>query len=663
MPDPRQEFTSRIGFISFSVLVLAFILISRLFQVQIVDHSENVEELEDKLTTMQYFISGRGTILSQDGAILAHDAPSYQLQCRLIDVTFGEGFGLVEEIRYYLYPRSKRYMALREAGLQPPEQGDLLKKIGNCSVRLKRDALVLDMAQQLNLETDELVSALQNSFENVVKKWATLNSEQTFDIYLSNKAAQRLINQPDRFAGFSCRESSVRKYPQNDLACHTVGYLGRLNEKNYNIIRVKGYYPPEENVLRPLILTELEKRNLSWVRNYNVGISGVEWIFNNELRGQLQNVTFRRDLDRYEQDLPKITEGQDLVLTIDSRLQRLAQDLLNNRKGSIVLLDLDSGDILTAASYPSYNPNLITPPTEVNFDDYIQSNPGMLINRCIGNHYPFGSIYKIITATAVLEEAIATPESTFFCAHVHPKTKLKCLGNHGDICVNKALEKSCNIYFYDSAIALGPIKLYNWAQRFGLGKPLGVGFPYEKGGVNPNPLYKQEQLRQAWFPGDTCHMAIGQGFQLGTPLQAAVIAGIISREKGCGHPQFWKRAKVSAPMAIDIQPQNRQAILAGLWAVINEPKGTGYSAHSNKIVFAGKTGTADVHKQIPHAWFCGFAPFDEPRVAISVLLENAGHGGTESAPLAKAMFEKWKELYLDVQEASDHSPDNFALPQ
>jgi penicillin-binding protein 2 len=646
MPDPRQEFSSRIQFVGFSVLVMAFVIVSRLFQVQIVDHHENVEQLEDKLTSVQYFMSGRGSIISKDGVILAQDAPSYQLQCQLNAITFSDSLGILDEINFYLYPKAKRYAELREEGISPPDKALLLSKIKSCEPRLKREPLLLDLGHQLNLDMDELVSAMLESMENVVKKWAHMSSDQVFDIYLSSTTAQRLLDQPDRFAGFTCIESSIRKYPQGELACHVLGYLGRLSEKNYNILRIKGYYPPDESSFKPIVLSDLEIQNLAWVRNFHVGVSGVEWIFNDRLRGHLHSLTFRRDLERFRQDIPTIDEGDDLHLSIDSRLQKLGQDLLDRRKGSIVMIDIQSGDILASVSFPNFDPNLISPPTEVNFGEYIQSTPGMLINRSISNHYPFGSIYKIITAIASLEEGCVTPESTFFCSHTHGKTKLKCLGYHNDINVTSALEKSCNIYFYECALALGPYKLFNWAKRFGLGEPLGVGFPYEIGGLNPNPLYKQATIGEMWYPGDTCHMAIGQGFQLGTPLQAAMISGIISNDQGCAHPRYW-RIKNSLPnIKLDLQPQNRKAVLQGMWEVVNKPKGTAYDSRSNKIIYAGKTGTADVYKMEPHAWFSGFAPFDNPKVALSVLIENGGHGGHESAPIAKEMFEKWQELYM-----------------
>ena len=652
MAEARDEFNARLQMLAVAVIVIAMVLVARLFQVQIVDHHENVELLESKLSRVENFMSGRGRIITRDGVILAHDAPSYQLQCRVSDLSFSQELAIVEELDYHLSYKSKRFQELRAEGVPRPKSKELLTKISELIPRLKRERLLLDMAHRLNLDIEELAKGVQESLENCVKQWAYMRTEQVLDIYLSAEAVRALLASPDRYAGFSCIESSIREYPQKEVACHLVGYMGRLSEKNYHVLRVKGVYPPDENApVHPIRLTDMEATHLSWVRNFYVGISGVEWIFNDHLRGRLHSMTYRRDLGYFKEELTDIVEGQDLQLTLDFELQVLARDLLKGRKGAVVLFDLDDGDILVSASLPSYDPNLISPPVEVDFGQYIQSRAGMLVNRCFGNHYPFGSVYKIVTSVAVLEEGIATAESTYHCSHVHEKTKLKCLGYHADINVRESLKKSCNIYFYEAALALGSNKLYNWGLRFGLGQPVGIGFPYEKAGVNPNRIYKREQVGEMWYPGDTCHMAIGQGFQLGSPLQAAVVAGLVARREPMARPRLWRRRNV--PMLnLNLKESTLSALREGMYLVVNDPKGTAHLSTSEEIVYAGKTGTADVYRQEPHAWFAGYAPFDHPKVAISVIVENGGHGGDEAAPIAKLLLEAWQRKY--GSRASQH---------
>lgn len=620
---------------------MAIIMVGRLFQIQIIEHRDNVELLEDKLTRVRYFMSGRGRVLSRDGTILAEDAPSYQLQCQLSELPLGNQLGIVEQLQFFLHPNYKRYKAMRAGGISKPNPDDLLQKIKDLEPRLKRELVILDLAHHLEIDLDELVSSVQEALENCAKKWSYPERKQLLDIQLSREKAEILLSMESRFSGFSCIESSIRHYPQGELAGHLIGYMGRLNEKNYHVLRAKGYYPPQENRVRPVTLTTLEKDNLSWVRNFHVGVSGAEWVFNDHLRGTLHRFTYRRDISHLPFEQPEIQDGRDLHLTIHAGLQALGHRLMKGRKGAIVMMDIIKGDVLAAVSLPTYNPNLLTPPTETNFNTYIQARPGVLIDRTIGNHYPFGSVYKIITSVAALEEGIATPESTFFCNHRHEKTKLKCLGYHSDINVEKALERSCNIYFYESALKLGPFKLYQWARKFHLGMTLDSGRPYEKKGVNPNPAYKLDVAKEMWYPGDTCHMSIGQGFQLGTPLQAAVVAGMVSSAQGCAQPRFWRRPS-SERFKLNLKPQTLKAVRNGLLRVVENPRGTAHASQSDKIRFAGKTGTADVYRQEPHAWFAGFAPFIKPKVAISVIIENGGHGGDEAAPIAKEMFEAWK---------------------
>lgn len=646
MPEEKDAFQGRVNFVGISALVVAAVLIVRLFQIQVVEHREKVAQLEDKLTQVKVFMSGRGRILSRDGQVLATDAPSYQLQIRLSELSFSQDLGILELIHYHVHSNYVRYRPIKQEGMVKPDRKELLAKVKGLRERLSKEAILLDLSHNLQIDLDDLVRGVQRAMENCVKRWALLHQDQLLGIFLSPEASRQLLSSPERYAGFSCTESSIRHYPQGEIASHITGYMGRLSEKNYQILRVHGIYPPGERRIHPVILSPLERQELSWVRNFHVGVSGVEWIFNDHLRGRLHQFTFRRDLSDLPFHEPEVVEGRNLQLTIDLELQKLGTELMKGRQGAIVMFDLDSGDVLVSVSLPAFDPNLITPPTEVNFGEYISARPGLLMHRGVGNHYPFGSVYKIITSVAVLEEGIATPESTYYCGRVHERTGLKCLGYHSHINVEKALERSCNVYFYEAALDIGPFQLYNWARKFGLGERLDCGLPFEKKGVNPNPAYKLEVGGEMWYPGDTCHMAIGQGYQLGTPLQAAMVSALVSRPEGAARPRFWGRPR-TPPMKLDLKPSTFKAVRQGMWNVVNHEHGTAHDSVSDKIIFAGKTGTADVYRKEPHAWFSGFAPYDEPKVAISVIVENGGHGGDESAPIAKALFEAWQESYGD----------------
>ncbi len=637
-------------------LLLFFILIARLFQIQIIDHQEAREKIDNKLTRTEYFMSGRGRILTRDGQVLAHDVPSYELVCKLSDLSFGEGLGILEELDFFINYKSKRYSEVRDRRPSPEE---LSHKIKTLNVRLERERLLISISRQLGVDLKELCRALKQAMDNVVKKWALLKTPQRLKLFLSPEMAKKLLATPQLFPGFSCIESSIREYPKGTLASHLVGYLGRLKEENYNVLRIRGYYPPLSSPLnfKPIVLRELEKDKISWARNFLVGASGVEWIRNDDLRGKLHKRTYRRDLQRYNH--VEVEEGIDVTLTIDGALQQLAEEELSNAlhklynkgfsnsNGVIVIFNLNDGDVLVNASTPSYDPNLITPPIQVT--DPVDYMSGIMMNKAIQGAYSFGSIYKIISSTAILEENIVDPEQSYACTGMHARTKVGCSARAGHYNLKDALKVSCNPYFCEMAIRLGPHKLYNWSRKFMLGESLTKDFPSERKGLIPNPIYKRNIGQGMWYPGDTGQMSIGQGYQLGTPLQAAWIAGFIAREKAIAKPRFWTDAPITE-VSLGIKGATREAIRAGMYKVVNEPGGTAYGSRSTSITYGGKSGSAQVGGKNGHAWFVGFAPYSNPQIAFSVLLEHSftktyGGGGSLAAPVAKKLIEAWAKRY------------------
>ena len=641
MDKQRNEFSNRISLMSFFFACIAFIIIFRLINIQIIQHQENSKKLDNKLTTTKHYLSTRGKIYSRDGVILAYDAPSYQLSIQVQDLSLISG--LVQELDYCLNYKSKRFDEIRATGTSAPSKDAMREKIINAKERLKREPLLQDVAHLNDIPIDKVVKVVQTCFENCRKKWAYLNSWQRVDLFIDEKGARRLIEQPERYSGFNCNINAIRSYPHGELTSHLLGYMGKLNESDYHILRILGFYPQSEGSIKPIILSPLESKNLSWVRNYHVGVSGIEKLFNDSLRARLHKKTIIRGAGEIESD-QEFRDGRDVYITIDYTLQSIAREAIEGQQGSIVLIDMDTGDILVSVSMPSFDPNIITPPTKQAFGPYLQKNPGIMLNRSISNHYPFGSIFKIVTAAAALEENIITPSKTYFCAMKHEKTGLRCEGYHANVNLITALRHSCNVYFYEAALELGSTALYNWARKFHLGATLKTGFPYEKPGIAPNRSYKRRLTGEMWYPGNTCHFAIGQGYQSGTPLQAAVIAGLVSRPQGMVRPQFWRhrnRETINVPLS----PYTREAIREGLQQVVNHKLGTAYSSRSDIIEFAGKTGTADVAQKKPHSWFAGFAPFHQPKVAIAVVVENSGHGSEFAAPIAKQVLEAWRQKF------------------
>jgi len=634
--------SARYFHITFLFILAASIICFKLFDLQIIQHTNIENKIDSKISFTSLKITGRGKITSKDKQVLAEDKPCYQLTVKVKDLHLE--MGIVQELDFFLHPKSKKFRAFSRKGFLPSNEKALLEKISKLSPRLKNEPLLKNLAQEYNLDFEKLILEIKNTLLKCAKGWAYLSQTQTLKIYLDQYQAFSILKN-NSVNGFSCIQSSLRTYPNNEIASHLIGHLGPITETEFNIIRIKGYYPKKPKVYHPIVLTDLEKHNLHLINNYYIGKMGVEYLHNQALRGKLSKTVKMKGVGIIREKEFLEFDGDNIELTLDLELQKLAHSLLyqtETQKGSIVLYDIHSGEILVAVSLPSFNPNFLTPPHD---NDYIRNahkQEGIFLNRCFEATYPFGSIFKIITSVAAMEEKVISANSTYYCSMKHAKTKLTCLGYHSNISVSRALEKSCNIFFYDAALELGIVKLHNWSRKFYLGRQTGCGFKSEKKGIIPNPMFKRNISSEMWYPGDTCHSAIGQGFQLGTPVQAALISALIASETTVS-PHFWKTKKTEI-LKLNISRLTRDTVKEGMWKVVNG-NGTAKEYRSDKVIYAGKTGTADVYKKNPHAWFSGFAPFENPQVAMSIIVEHGGHGGEIAAPIAKIIFEKWLERY------------------
>lgn len=656
MDQKEKSYSERLLLVALVFFIIFVIITGRLYSIQIHKHEENQKIITSKLTLTNISKTSRGKIFTRDGKLLAQDKPSFQLSLNLDELNLN--MGIVQEIEYTLYPKQRKFRQIYRGGTKPTPKKELMEKINNILPRLKNEPVLIDLASTGNLDLEELCKEVRKCLVHCLKKWQRPNSNQPLDIYLDSKTAFQILHEKYRFYGFSCFQSTIRYYPEKEFASHLVGYIGNLKENEYKILRMKGRFSASGISNQSIVLNDVEKKTLSRVRNFHVGVEGSEMVFNEHLRGKLgrmrQLIGLNQQKHVIEKSFPK--KSGNISLTLDYELQKEAEKQLGDRLGAIVMIELNTGDVIVAASSPTYDPNLLSPPTNVSFNDVIGAKKGLLINRTLRATYPFGSVFKIITATAALEEGIIQPGSTFVCHKKHPKTKLRCLGYHNDINVTRALKKSCNIFFYDAGLALNVNRLHQWADLFYLGKPLKTGFPFEKGGINPSPLYKRNIRHGTWYPGDTCNFSIGQGYQQGTPLQVATLVGLISRPEGLKSPRLWKHIN-NQPIKLNIKPSTRKTVNHGLWQVVNEQGGTAYNHRSEKIAYAGKTGTADIVKlpsthpkyKAPHAWFAGFAPFNDPQIAMAIIVENGGHGGDTSAPIAKVLVELWAKKFLGTE--------------
>jgi penicillin-binding protein 2 len=353
-------------------------------------------------------------------------------------------------------------------------------------------------------------------------------------------------------------------------------------------------------------------------------------------------------------------------------------------------MDPQNGQILALASNPVFDPNMFAARLSEDEWNALTTNPKHpLHNRAFQGQYPPGSIFKIITSLTALEEGAITPSTTEFCPgyHIYGRRTYRDwkAGGHGLVNLRDALSQSCDVYFYRLGQELGIDRIARYGHAFGLGQTTGFAPGAEKSGLMPSTQWKRHARGQPWYSGETLSVAIGQGYTLLTPLQAVNMMATVANGGTLYKPYVILRhegtdgtiLKQNTPTPIrplQLNPQHVAAVRQGLWSVVHDPQGTGKKARHEHIDIAGKTGTAQVirladhngsrHRQdqLPeayrdHAWFVAYAPFDRPQIAVVILIENAGKGGSHFAGYAKTLI----QAYLQRFPVAVGPPDRTAL--
>lgn len=443
-----------------------------------------------------------------------------------------------------------------------------------------------------------------------------------------------------------------RYYVFGNFAAHVLGYLQELS--------------PEE------IKRELhQERNLGDI----VGKTGVEMIYESLLagsNGEVVEVVDSSGRSKGEMTRHEPKKGQDIFLTLDFELQKKAEELLEGKEGAIIVLDPRSGEVLTLASYPDFNPNkFITRFTPEEWLGLVNSPSFPLENRALRGLYAPGSIFKLTMALGALDLNLIDENTTFFCSG---RTRIygeyhSCWAEqgHGSMNLYAGIRNSCNIYFYQLGKMMGIEEISRYARMLGFEAKTGIDLPNEKLGLVPDPRWKKEVLNEPWQPGETTSVSIGQGPLLVTPLQVACHTAIVAN-RGRGvvpHllktpsplPEKGENPAYSSRQATEIDPINFEKVIRGMWESVNNG-GTGRAARAEGFDVCGKTGSTQVMstemleklkaegKEVKtHSWFTGFGPRDSPRVVVTVIVEFGGMGGAIAAPLAREMFELYRKNY------------------
>ena len=466
-----------------------------------------------------------------------------------------------------------------------------------------------------------------------------------------DEVAKIEVNAPD-LPGISIDVGQRRFYPDGITNAHVLGYVAAVS--------------PEDINGDPLLETP----------GFRIGRSGLERRYDLALRGRAGasqvevNAVGRviRELDRKEG-----LSGQELVLTLDFELQRFAAELLGEESGAIVLIDVRTGALLTLMSTPSFDPNAFTEGLSTSqWQALVNNERSPLRNKAIAGEFAPGSTFKMVVALAALEAGIVDTETSFFCSG-----KLR-LGDglfhcwkkqgHGHVQLIRGLRESCDVYFYETARRVGIERISEMGRRLGLGSKFDIDLPGERAGMMPTPAWKQAVIGEPWVTGETLVAGIGQGFVLATPLQLAVMVGRIANGKQALHPYLTRDIAVDDALAarntddspdLGINLRHLEIVRQGMIEVMMHERGTARRSRIGieGMEMAGKTGTSQVRRitrrerqnrvlkneELPwrsrdHALFLGFAPLDNPRYAVAVLVEHGGGGSKVAAPIARDML-------------------------
>ncbi len=447
-----------------------------------------------------------------------------------------------------------------------------------------------------------------------------------------------------------------RFYPSSAHATHVLGYIGEISTGELKKLAQKGYK-----------------------RGDIIGKRGLEAEYDEDLRGKegLEYV----EVDAQGRQLRKLeseksippTPGKNLILGLDADLQSLAENRLEGKRGSVVLLNARDGSVLALASMPDYSLKEFSGViTNKIWKKYFLNPENPMYNRAVQSSYPPGSTYKPIAAVAGLDSKIITKHFTVTCRGYlrFGRRNYYCWykKGHGTLDLIHGIENSCNVYFYTLGAKIGVDVWADYSRRLHFGQKTGIDLPSENSGLVPDRKYLDRKFgKNKWSKGLMLNMAIGQGDLLVTPLQMAQLAMILAND-GLGYrPHLVIGIQDPLTLTIDpvkidsfrvnVDPQNIEIVKEGMRLVVNGPTGTGHRARLSNVVVAGKTGTTQNPHGKDHAWFIGFAPFDHPEVAIAVMIENGGYGGSVAAPIAHDLF----QLYFQKHPRQPILPGKIAM--
>jgi len=575
------------------------------------------------------------------------------------------------------YRRLSLNNSIRLQSIDPP-RGRLYDRYSNLLVdnRPSFDVHVtLKDARPLHQTLEKLSLHLQTPAEKLLSK---INQTQGASAYKPLLIKQDVgrdtlaaieVNKFD-LPGVSVNVNLRRQYIYDRNAAHLIGYLSEISPAELK----SGLYP------------DCRSGDL-------IGKFGAEKVYENFLRGKRGGRQVEVNANGLVVRILKTVDaepGQNVYLTIDQKLQHRTEELLEGVVGAAVAIEPETGQILALASSPSFDQNFFVGGITHEQWYSLISNPfNPMSNRAIQGEYPPGSTYKIVTALAGLEEGVINEQTTLFCPGYYRfgSRVYRCWKKegHGRVDISKAVEESCDVFFYQVGQRLGVDRLAWYAKAFGLGSPTGIVLDHEAQGLIPTAAWKKRRIGVPWQEGETLSVAIGQGFDLTTPIQMAVLAAALANGGNRYRPvildsiksadgQILQKNEPKLIGKLPVSLSNLDIVRRGLWKVVNGENGTARGSRLVDIDMSGKTGTSQVisrkedetlpEEDIPphlrsHAWFVAYAPSKETRIAVAVVVEHGEHGSGTAAPIAREMIKTYlRKPPVDTQLATQNEANN-----
>ena len=685
----KENINLRFNILSLIVYLVGIILIIQLFNLQIIKGEEYREQSNTRLSRESKLEAARGNILDSSGNTLATSKMAFSLELyktKIDDETLNKS---ILDLINVLEEHNQSYVDSFPINIDPFEFNIEGEELSNWKAKqkIKEEASAEECFNYFKKKY-----AISNEDVNETRKIMSIRYEITTRGYSSTRpiniatdispdVVSILSEKSEKFPGINIVTEATRSYTSGSLASHILGYTGKISEEEYEAN--KDFYDNDDIT----------------------GKTGIESVFEDYLRGQdgIKQIDMSVDgtvAAEYVSEEAKA--GSDIVLTIDANLQRITENALienmakissggfsqayQTKSGSVVVMNVKSGEVLAMASYPNFEPqDFVGGISSGRYSEY-RSNQA-LFDRAISGSYAPGSTFKMITAIAGLESGAIDTNTTINDTGVYPKyTNPVCWyytsfhRGHGYLNVSDAIKHSCNYFFYETGDRMGIDQLAKYARYFGLGNKTGIELPSETSGTLASRETKKEKTGEDWYAGETTSASIGQSYNSFSPLQMAKYISMIANGGHNIQPTIIKTirnvdgSEVSKEdikkysneklgitggeqEQLPIDQGNLDAILEGMRSVTSETGGTAYNIFKDfNIEVGGKTGSAETSTGDVNAWFVGFAPFDNPEIAIVIMVENGGHGNYTAEVVRDIMAEYFGMNIQSIQEDVSASP-------